>query len=50
MQLAAAVDLADIISAIVEGRARSRLDRDLSGGILFSAAGFASALAGARAA
>jgi hypothetical protein len=50
MQLAAAIDLADIISAIVEGGARSRLDRDLSGGILFSAAGFASALVASRAA
>jgi hypothetical protein len=43
--LAAATDLADILSASVEARARGRLDPDLSGGIAFSAAGLVSALA-----
>lgn len=45
MLLAAATDLADILSASVEARARGRLDPDLSGGIAFSAAGLVSALA-----
>jgi hypothetical protein len=50
MELAAATDAADIASALVEKRARSRLDQDLSGGIAFSAAGLISALVGRRAA
>jgi hypothetical protein len=49
MLLAAAIDLADIASALVEARARSRYDRDLTGGIAFSSLGLASALVGARA-
>jgi 5,10-methenyltetrahydromethanopterin hydrogenase len=48
MLLAAATDLADIVSALVEARSRSRLDSDLIGGIAFSSLGFASALAGSR--
>jgi hypothetical protein len=46
MALAAATDLADIASAAIEARSRSRLDSDLSGGIAFSSAGLASALVG----
>jgi hypothetical protein len=49
MLLAAATDLADIISALVEARARGNLDTDLSGGIVFSGAGLGSALLAARA-
>lgn len=48
MLLAAATDLADIVSALVEARSRSRLDPDLTGGIVFSGLGLASALAGSR--
>jgi hypothetical protein len=48
MTLAAATDLADIASAVIEARSRSRLDSDLSGGIAFSSAGLTSALAGLR--
>jgi hypothetical protein len=48
MLLAAATDLSDIVSALVEARSRSRLDADLSAGIAFSSLGFASALAGSR--
>ena len=44
MLLAAAIDAADISSAVNEARTRGRLDPDLTGGIAFSAAGFASAL------
>jgi hypothetical protein len=44
MLLAAVIDLADITSAVIEARARGRLDRDLTGGIAFSATGLASAL------
>jgi hypothetical protein len=50
MLLAATTDLADIGSALVEARSRSRLDSDLTGGIVFSSLGFASALAGSRSA
>ncbi len=46
MELAAATDLADIASALIEKRARAGFDRDLSGGIAFSAAGLVSALVG----
>jgi hypothetical protein len=45
MLLAATTDLTDIASALVEASARGRLDSDLRGGIVFSAAGLASALA-----
>jgi hypothetical protein len=48
MALAAATDVADIASAVIEARSRSRLDVDLSGGIAFSSAGLASALVGLR--
>jgi hypothetical protein len=48
MALAAATDLADIASAAVEARSRSRLDSDLTGGTVFSIAGLASALIGLR--
>jgi hypothetical protein len=48
MLLAAATDMADIASALVEVNARGRLDPDLSGGIAFSAAGLVSALAALR--
>ena len=44
MALAAATDLADIASAVVEARARRHVDRDLAGGIAFSSAGLLSAL------
>jgi hypothetical protein len=50
MMLAVAIDAADIASAVIEGRARASFDRDLVGGIVFSAAGLASALAGLHAA
>jgi hypothetical protein len=48
MALAAGTDLADIASAVIEARSRSRLDSDLSGGIAFSSAGLVSALIGLR--
>ncbi len=48
MALAAATDLADIVSAAIEARSRARLDADLSGGIVFSSAGLGSALLGMR--
>ena len=48
MTLAAATDFADIVSAAIEARSRARLDADLSGGIVFSGAGLASALLGMR--
>jgi hypothetical protein len=44
MLLAAGIDFADIISAVVEARARGRLDPDLRDGIVFSSAGLASSL------
>jgi plasmid stabilization system protein ParE len=37
--VALAIDLADIVSALVESAKRGRLDSDLSGGIVFSASG-----------
>ncbi len=49
MLLAAAIDLADITSALIEARARARYDRDLTGGIAFSSLGLVSALIGIRA-
>jgi hypothetical protein len=48
MLLAAATDFADIVSALIEARARGRLDSDLRDGIAFSSAGFVSALAALR--
>src|SRR5204863_8189098 len=48
MALAAATDVADIVSAAIEARSRARLDADLSGGIVFSSAGLGSALLGLR--
>ena len=45
MLLAATTDLSDIASAVVEAAARGRQDSNLRGGIVFSAAGLASALA-----
>jgi hypothetical protein len=48
MALAAATDLADIASGLVEAHTRSRLASDLTGGIAFSSAGLASALIGLR--
>ena len=50
MLLAAATDASDVLSAVVEGRARGRFDADLTGGIAFSAVGLVSALAAWRAA
>jgi hypothetical protein len=47
MLVAAATDLADILSAVVEARARGRVDADLRDGIVFSSAGLISALAAA---
>ena len=48
MLLAAATDLADIVSGVVEANARGRLDSDLRGGIAFSSAGLVSALVALR--
>ncbi len=42
---AAAIDIADVISAVVEAADRSRFDQDLVGGIVFSSAGAISAAA-----
>lgn len=50
MLLVATIDAADITSAVIDGRARGRLDSDLTGGIAFSAAGLASALIALRSA
>jgi hypothetical protein len=40
---AVSIDLADMVSVIVEARDRGTMDRDLSGGLVFSAAGVATA-------
>lgn len=40
---AVAIDLADMVSAVVEARDRGTMDWDLSGGLVFSAAGVATA-------
>jgi hypothetical protein len=48
MALAAVTDVADIASAAIEARSRSRVYSDLIGGIAFSSAGLASALVGLR--
>jgi hypothetical protein len=42
---AIAIDAFDMISALVEARARGQADADLSGGLVFSAAGVATAAA-----
>ena len=47
--LAGAIDALDIGSAVIEARARGSWDEDLIGGVLFSGAGFAAALAAWRA-
>jgi hypothetical protein len=49
MQAAAAIDAADVLTALVEGHARQRLDPDLVGGLMFSGAGVAGAVAALRA-
>jgi len=49
MLLAAAIDAADIASALIESRARPELGQDLSGGIAFSTAGLATAALALRA-
>jgi hypothetical protein len=49
MALAAATDLADIVSAMVEARARDDAGSDVLGGTVFSAAGLVSALLALRA-
>jgi hypothetical protein len=36
---AMAIDVADIVSALVEAKKRGRLEEDLTGGVVFSAAG-----------
>jgi hypothetical protein len=48
LELAAAIDLADVASALIEARARGRLDDDLVGGVAFSLAGLATAAAALR--
>ena len=48
MFLAAAIDVADIVSAVAEASARGRLDPDLRGGVAFSGAGVVSALVALR--
>lgn len=40
---AVTIDVLDVSTALVEGAKRGRLDRDLSGGIVFSASGAISA-------
>ena len=47
--LAVAIDAMDMVSAVVEARARGRLDADVVGGFVLSAAGVATALAAGRA-
>jgi hypothetical protein len=48
LELAAAIDVADAVSALIEARARGRLDDDLVGGVAFSLAGLATAAAALR--
>jgi hypothetical protein len=48
MLLAAATDLVDILSAVVEARARGSIDSDLRDGIVFSGTGLMSALVALR--
>jgi hypothetical protein len=45
---AVAIDATDVLSAVVEAIDRGRLDQDLVGGVLFSAAGALSAAASLR--
>jgi hypothetical protein len=45
---AIAIDVADMLSALVEARGRGQVDADLSGGLVFSAAGVATAVAALR--
>jgi len=40
---AVTIDVADMISAVVESEARERMDPDLTGGLVFSAAGVVTA-------
>lgn len=42
---AIAIDVSDMISALIEARDRGQMDPDLSGGLVFSAAGVATAAA-----
>ena len=49
MLAAAAIDVADMITAAVEGIDRRSVDADLAGGLVFSGAGVATALAAFRA-
>jgi len=48
MMLAVALDAVDMLSAVVEARARGRLDPDTAGGFAFSASGAATAAAALR--
>jgi hypothetical protein len=43
------IDVFDVISAVIEARDRGRMDTDSSGGLVFSAAGVATAVAALRA-
>lgn len=45
---AIAIDVVDMLSALVEARGRGQVDADLSGGLMFSAAGVATAAAALR--
>jgi hypothetical protein len=47
--VAITIDLSDMLSAVVEARDRGQLDPDLTGGLVFSAAGVATAAAAIRA-
>jgi hypothetical protein len=48
LALAIAIDALDMASAALEARARGRMDPDVAGGFVFSAAGFATAAAALR--
>ncbi len=45
---AIAIDVFDMLSAVIEAGGRGRMDADLSGGLVFSAAGVATAAAALR--
>jgi hypothetical protein len=45
---AIAIDVVDMLSALVEARGRGQVDADLSGGLVFSTAGVATAVAALR--
>lgn len=45
---AIAIDAVDMLSALVEARGRGQVNADLSGGLVFSAAGMATAVAALR--